>query len=481
MADLYVGAFEATLDDDEGGRISTLIWGDPVHVLSTSGPNSEVIARGRRGWLPTSVLSDRSLLEIYVIDVGQGDGVLIRMPEGTWHLVDGGTQAERQMTKKTAANFIRWKFIQDLRMDRVSLDSIVVTHGDLDHYGGLIDLLSGRLYDGRRFDVEVGTLYHNGLGRFRDSELGERVSGEVPPFPRDPRGIEREDSFHAELLDDRGSFADPPRDFQPTFGEFAALAATVPDGAQRLSHRDEFLPGFGPGERDVAVRVLGPVLEDIGDDKVGLRRIGGDSETRNGHSVVLRLDYGDARILLTGDLNEESQRLLLTYHPEDEFAADVAKACHHGAEEVSLDFLKAMQARVTVVSSGDNEAYSHPRPLVLGASARYGRESVDDKGRRIPPLVYSTELSRSVELAFAEAVRLDGEDTEPIPPTDVEVRLPSEAPRFEPLERKPISSDLIYGLVNIRTDGEHILCATLLESGNDFDCKVIQAGVDPPS
>jgi beta-lactamase superfamily II metal-dependent hydrolase len=479
MADRYVGAFEATLRDDEGGRISTLIWGDPAHVLSTSGSRSEVIARGRRGWLETSELSDDSLLEIYVIDVGQGDGVLLKMPEGSWHLVDGGTRAERQMTKKTAANFVRWKFIQDLRMDRVSLDSIVVTHGDLDHYGGLIDLLSGRLYDGRRFDIEVGTLYHSGLGRFLDPDLGERVPGEVPPFPQPPRGIRREDTFHVELLDDRDSFVDPPHQFQTNFGEYAALVATVPDRAQRLSHRDEFLPGFEPGERAVTVRVLGPVLEDIGEGRVGLRRTGDEGETLNGHSVVLRLDYGQARILLTGDLNEESQRLLLSYHPEGEFAADVAKACHHGAEEVNLDFLRAMQARVTVVSSGDNESYSHPRPLVLGASARYGRESLDHEDTRVPPLVYSTELARSVELAFASAVQLEEDGAEPIPPQEVEVQLPGEGARFEPLERKPISSDLIYGLVNVRTDGTHVLCATLEESGDDFDLKVIRAGVDP--
>ena len=42
----------------------------------------------------------------------------------------------------------------------------------------------------------------------------------------------------------------------------------------------------------------------------------------------------------------------------------------------------------------------------------------------------------------------------------------------------PIATDLVYGLVNIRTDGETILCATMEESGGEFDTKLFQAGVD---
>jgi hypothetical protein len=45
----------------------------------------------------------------------------------------------------------------------------------------------------------------------------------------------------------------------------------------------------------------------------------------------------------------------------------------------------------------------------------------------------------------------------------------------------PISTDLVYGLVNIRTDGRRILCSTLEEVGTEFDVKVLQAGVEPPA
>jgi hypothetical protein len=355
---------------------------------------------------------------------------------------------------------------------------VILTHPDYDHFGGLIDLLSGRLFDGTSFEVEVGTLYHSGLARFSSSpSLGPSEAAQVAPFPQSYRGIQRRGTFHTELLDDSASFANPIRPLAESFADYAALVAQVPGQVHRLSHRDGYLPGYAPQQGGVSIRVLGPVLEDIGGGRGGLRRFESDAMTVNGHSVVLRLDYGRARILLTGDLNSKSQRLLRSYQPDGELSADVAKACHHGSEDVDLEFLAAVGARVTIVSSGDNEDYAHPRPVVMGASARYGREAVDESGRRMPPLVYSTELARSVKLGFASSVRLETTN-QTARPQDVEVMTDGPVPRFRPLERTPLSTDLVYGLVNIRTDGDHILCATMEERGNDFDMNVIKAGVD---
>jgi hypothetical protein len=151
----------------------------------------------------------------------------------------------------------------------------------------------------------------------------------------------------------------------------------------------------------------------------------------------------------------------------------VAKACHHGAEDVHLEFVQAMQPKATVISSGDNEDYAHPRPVLMGAAGRYGRESTDPDGDTLPPLIYSTELARSTKLAYPFSVRV--EDTGDIEkPTAFQVAAGSTEPMFRSLELAPISTDLIYGLVNVRTDGEHILCATMEEKGNDFDVKVFR-------
>jgi hypothetical protein len=412
-----------------------------------------------------------------VIDVGQGDGILVRTPDDLWHMIDAGVPNARQMLHRGAPNFLRWKFKTDLRRDRVSLENVIVSHPDFDHFGGFLDIFSERL--GREtFPVDVANLYHSGVGRFAATpKSGTWVEGRVPPFPRGYRGVRRDGRFITELLTGKTSFRNPPRPLSESFGEFARAAANKAGTIKRLSAADGFLPGYESG--DLVIRVLGPIEEELEGGGSGLRMLSSDSKTVNGHSIVLRLDYGQARILLTGDLNDSSQRLLLSYVPETQFAADVVKACHHGAEEVDTAFSKALQARATVISSGDNESYSHPRPVLMGASGRYGRESRGPTGEVMPPLVYSTELARSIALAHAANVRV------PVPsPGETDYvasgsQVQPEDGDFEPFSRLPLSTDLIYGLVNVRTDGRNILCATLEESGKDFDVKVFEAGVSP--
>jgi beta-lactamase superfamily II metal-dependent hydrolase len=472
------GKFKVPLKDDAGKTVAHLLWGDSVRVVAESGQQAKVKARAREGWVPKSVLGTTGLLEVYVIDVGQGDAVLLRTPDDAWHLVDAGVPGARQMTRKGAANFIRWKFEDDLGRSKVQLENVIVSHPDFDHYGGLLDLLAGRLHDGRTFTVEVANLYHAGLGRFETApKLGKTAAGSVAPLPYPDYGVATAGEFITELLDGRGSFANPTRPFEREFAQLAALVATVPNQVRRLSAQDAHLPGYEPGAGAVTIRVLAPIVEQFG-SRVGLRVLGSESVTRNGHSIVLRVDYGKARLVLTGDLNTASQRLLLSYVDGLEFAADMAKGCHHGSDDVDLRFVRAMKARVTVVSSGDNEDYAHPRPRVLGASARYGRESKSTRGELLPPLLYSTELARSVELCEARAVREAG-TTQEIAAAQAEIKSTQRGASFGPLARVPLAVDLIYGLINVRTDGTRVLCAYMKEQSQDFDVQAFRAGVEP--
>ena len=474
---------------DEQGKTKTdyLLWGDPVTVINED-KNAGTVqfeARGRSGTIEARFLTDASLLELYIIDVGQGDGILIRTPDDAWHMVDAGRSNQRQKLRKGAANFVRWKFIKDLQQDGVTLENAILTHPDDDHYGGFIDLMGGQLEGHPRFTTTIKNFYHSGMARFADApDLGATTKGTVPTFPFDDYGMKENDDFIVELLGGKNSFANPGRPFEEHFAPFAAQVGKVPTKVSQLTCDAEHLPGYAPGNPSgVSIRVLGPVLEQInGGPAKGLRVFADESHTRNGHSIVLRLDFNKVRILLTGDLNTEAQRLLLSYQGLLEFATDVAKGCHHGSDDIDARFVKAMKPRVTVISSGDAEDYAHPRPRVMGAMARYGRESKSDtkseKGVTLPPLLYSTELARSVNLAIPGAVRQTGTNT-PIAADQVEIR--SNIPRssFVPLSHAYLGSDLVYGLINVRTDGERVLCAYKKEQTEDFDLRVFRAGVEP--
>jgi competence protein ComEC len=76
-------------------------------------------------------------LEVSFLDVGQGDAILIKTPDGYEALVDGGPNAAvlRELSRKRSF------------FDR-KIDMLVTTHPDLDHIGGLVDVL-------KRYQVDV--------------------------------------------------------------------------------------------------------------------------------------------------------------------------------------------------------------------------------------------------------------------------------------------------------------------------------------
>lgn len=83
----------------------------------------------------------------------------------------------------------------------------------------------------------------------------------------------------------------------------------------------------------------------------------------NNASLVLRVQAGPTRVLLTGDMEPEAQRDLLTRRVD--VSADVLKVAHHGSAHQDPGFLNAVGARVVVTSVGEGNTYGHPAPETL--------------------------------------------------------------------------------------------------------------------
>lgn len=432
----YVSADTTPLFQEPTGRKRSisLLWGDRVEVRKQSGDRVEVRARGREtfGWVDKKALGGQPLLELYFIDVEQGDGILVKTPNGRHLMIDGGHRRTKQQTGKSAADFVDWKFFKDYAEDRIVLDAMIASHCDADHYGGLTDLLEvDTTHELDCSDVRVKALYHAGIGRWK----GAKGSTLGPYASLDG------ENFFTQLVGDQGEVAaalEPGADPALTgeWSEFLGAALGTrwtnnrPTAIRRLSSADGYLPGFKPGAGDEPeIKVLAPVRFEV-DGKPAVRRFSSeDSKNTNGNSLLLSLRFGACRILLTGDLNRLSQEALLADYSgsRDEFLCDVGKACHHGSQDVSFAFLKAMSPAVTVFSSGDNEGYDHPRPAIIAASAISGYQEMDGD-ELVSPLIFSTELARSVKIERSGGVRK--------------------------------VAGLVYGLVNVRTDGRRILCAT---------------------
>ena len=403
----HTSDFQVELRTEWGG-VRRLLWGDLVQVIKRGAKTCTVRARGSQGILKTAHLTSEALLEVYFVDVGQGDGVLVRTPDGRHMLIDGGLERTKQLTGKNAADFVDWKFFADYGDFRIRLDSLMASHSDNDHYGGLHDLVRPGARAERELDcdgVDIKVLHHPGLSRW------SVIKGANPPH-RQGLGP-REDGAFTRLLDDRADaeacVADGAREkLSGPWGRFVrdVLANSSRTKVERILVDAEVLskgrplPRLWKAEARCDVVVLGPVATKIG-GKQALVDFKKKSFNTNGHSICLRLDYGKARILLTGDLNKKSMDWLAESYGDrmGAWECDVAKACHHGSHDISYRFLEKMCPAATVISSGDAEGHAHPRPEIVGASATTGYRSVDRKTDRLrTPLVYMTEIERSVSL-----------------------------------------------------------------------------------
>ena len=381
-----------------------VLLGTLLEVQGEAGSDSEwyeVKTRraGKGGFVQKDHVSETAPLKMFFVDVGQGDGTLIESPQGVV-IVDGG-QGE---------NFYRflvdrYKPLFD-RGQRVKVEAMILSHPDADHYAGLKKIL----VDKKRF--EVGRIYHNGIMRYKSSIENSRKKMLAAKFLKKIK-IDGEDAFLLQNIFSTLGQAKGKRDeMAPLFRGFWDAVNKAHDrrdleSAKRLVV-GSLVKGFeekGPGK--LSIEVLGPVPH----PGSGVRYLAleepperedktqppphsfgySHSHTRNGHSIVLRMEFGKHSFLLGGDLNIPAEQLLMKHHGgSNPFRVDVAKACHHGSSDFSPDFLQRVSPHATVISSGDNKSFDHPMADTLGSLARHSRGTL--------PLLFSTEIGRAVSI-----------------------------------------------------------------------------------
>lgn len=442
-------------DKSKRNAVTHLIWGDLVKEL---GPREGdwVKVRGRRkiGWVHNKDLQQEALLELDFVDIGQGDSCLVGTPQGRRFLVDAGEG-------DNLYRFLRWRF--DRFKEPLVLESAIISHPDKDHFGGLKYLVEEK-------KISFGTFFHNGIVE----RSGKKSLGTVIK--------QGKTKYLADVIVDRqqlqGLLDDPEKRGKKVYANLLkkALDTGRVEDIRMLCSEDGFVPGYEPGKA-LSIQVLGPVPEKGPRSERLLRVFGTEGETINGHSVILRLCYGKVVIMLGGDLNVPSEKYLLSHYtglnpdpttPDEEeklihvarrtFESDIAKACHHGSADLCERYLQAVNSMTTVISSGDNESYSHPRPDALGAIGKYGRG--------IRPLIFSTELARSAKEIIKHPFLFRKQHRE-LRKQLTEAQAAAERvlieKKMDQLMQQLERSIAVYGMINLRTDGEKAVVAQKLE------------------
>lgn len=481
-------------------RKATLTFGDKIDFLGVDGSRSKIRALELfdgtlEGTVKGEPFRDRTkgVLRLSMVDVQQGDGLILETPpdandERQVIFIDGG---ENKLFARHAAARFRHKKTSAANPLKVAL--MLVTHGDGDHFDGLNDLRRSETQSGlaerKRLFVQPERVYHSGLvkaptkdpgtGKKRKQEkfFGKTVSHDgglaiVDLFddPRDAGDLMSNQYFDSwkTSLDHWESRA--PIEFRRVaFGmDESALfgflgpqlkvellgpfTVEVDDGAQT---RDA-LPFLHSPKKSAAIH-----LEEGTPDTSALSA----SHTINGHSIAFRLTYGNVRFNFTGDLNQEGMALMRQKLPDlDVLAAEILKTPHHGSADFDMQALKKVKPVVSLISSGDENAFFehiHPRATLVSA---LGRAARDDQA-----IVLCTELAAFFEKRDYAHTRAALGD---FFPNDAAKSFKSKALRklFRKKKRTKAEEKALksffsfertnFGIIHIRTDGERLLVFT---------------------
>ena len=246
------------------------------------------------------------IARLTVLDVGQGDAILLEGARGTRLLVDGGPDPGRLLVALDE-HLPPW--------DR-RIDVVVLSHPHEDHAAGLAVL----------------------LGRYRVRQV--REPGMIGPGPG-----------------------------------YAALNAAL--ATSRVS-RAVLATGDRLAVDDVRLEVLWPdpgrVPELPPDGGTGINNV----------SIVMLGEVGRHRFLLSGDIEEEIDPVVLARGlPE----VEILKVAHHGSRTSSTaPLLATLRPRIAIISSGRGNPYGHPSPATI--------ERIEAVGAR----AYRTDTNGAIEL-----------------------------------------------------------------------------------
>lgn len=235
-------------------------------------------------FLSSTFLVTSEKLRVDFLDIGQGDAILLNLPQGTRILVDAGPD-----------NLLLNRLGEILPWWEHKIDYVVISHYHADHILGLLELLN-------KYEV-----------------------GEVLTTAHQP------DDFLYHILVNK------------------LKAKNIPIVFVEAGQIFDF-------EKNIVARVISAES---------------NNKDYNNNSLVLKLNYLQTSILLTGDLTTEIEEQLI--QSDLDLQADLLKVAHHGSRySSSQEFLSKVQPKFCVISVGLDNDFQHPHPEALARLSASG-------------------------------------------------------------------------------------------------------------
>lgn len=279
-------------------RLCTLVLILVITCLCACAPKPNITSNLKR--------VTESGLYVHYLDVGQGDAILINLPDGKTMMIDAGDREQ-------GINAYVKEFLQTNSVAKI--DYFVITHPDSDHVGGAKHVLENFKVDNvylpkPEFDTSLFPYYEQALEIINDKKINKEISQSYICI----KGEDYVFAFLSPLKDDDNVQTDPNSSY---VNELSCIIYLEYNGVRFLFTGD----ASASQEKNV-----------ISEYSIGTYDIAFEH-----YDVVVRLEN-----------------------------MDFLKVSHHGANDAtSAEFVDFIKPKNAVISVSGNNNYGHPNMVVL--------------------------------------------------------------------------------------------------------------------
>lgn len=248
-------------------------------------------------------------LMVHYVDVGQGDCIVIELPDDKKMLIDAGTSSsENKMISYINSN------VFDSGEEKV-FDYVLLTHSDADHCGGMARIFS-------EYQVNCvfrPQIYINSQDKAKDKNAGSTVSTVIT-------------NTYTSVVN--AMYSEP--NCEVYFTDITLMNSTQKICAETSSNYYEFV-FYSPTKS---------YYQEV-----------------NCYSPIMALFYNQKVLMFTDDATTDNEQEAINIGLPK---VDVLKVGHHGSTtSTSEEFLKVILPTYAVIQVGANNSYNHPKNQIL--------------------------------------------------------------------------------------------------------------------
>lgn len=284
-----------------------------LYIKNSKIPMKIIVAAGGIITVLIFVPQPDGKLHVDMLDVGQGDGICVTLPDGATMLVDGGSSSVSDIGKKVLVPYLKYH-------GKCKIEYVFISHMDDDHISGIMEIIDNDLFPIKCVVLPKAYQRQDNNGQ---SDKIDKTKSDMSKQDETGNDIKRKDIIERIRL----------KGIQVMY----------------LTRGDKVTMS------DTKIVVLNPSDDIIIEDE-------------NDLSQVFKLEYKNFSMLFTGDMGETMEENVIEYVNAHniQLKCDILKVSHHGSKSSSCDvFLDDVRPGICLISAGYHNRYGHPSRQTL--------------------------------------------------------------------------------------------------------------------